>query len=122
MHEHIVYTTTVLKGSDVKEVNYTNAYLELDAYESGLHSGFITHLSTNSQHVLTAVYSRIRSRNELITYIDRFQDLFFLSDDTKQRLDRWYKAVERYDLLLTRWEQEIIKLLEETETLLDRKN
>jgi hypothetical protein len=67
---------------------YTNAYLESDAYESGLHSGFITHLSTHTQHILTSLYSRVRSRNELIVYIERFEDMFFLYDDSIQRLDK----------------------------------
>jgi hypothetical protein len=109
-NKHITYNTK--KGS----VNYTNGYLEFEAYLSVLYSGYFTRFSPDTQHYLTMLYSRIKSRNEYITYTERFEDLFFLLDDSQERRERWYKKIESYDLLLTQWEKEILILLNESES------
>jgi hypothetical protein len=120
VHSRINY---VIEDSqlNIKEINYINAYLELDAYESVLHSGLIKHLPIDIQSRLTMLYSRIRSRNELIAYTNRFEDMFFIYDDSQERLNRWYKKIQKYDILLTQWEAEIIDLLEETERKVHKK-
>jgi hypothetical protein len=92
-----------------------NAYLESDAYDSIAQSGLIKHLRIDMQSRLTMLYSRIKSRNKLITYTEHFEALFFLYDDSNDRLRAWYKKIEKYDILLTRWENEIIDLLEDIE-------
>lgn len=87
VHEHIVYYT---EGNfeDRIQVSYTNAYLELESYESVHHSGLIAHTEIDTQQCLTMLYSRIRSRNELLTYVDRYEDLFFLTDESEDRKKR----------------------------------
>jgi hypothetical protein len=102
-------------------VKYTNAYLDSEAYKSILHSGFFTFFDVYTQHKLTLLYERIHGRNELISYVDHFQDLYFLyNDNSKANLDKWYKKVERYDILLTKWEEEILNLLDEVKLLLNK--
>jgi hypothetical protein len=112
VHHRIMYTTETTKDNK-KTINYVNAYLESDAYESILHSGLIKYLPIGTQSRLTMLYSRIRSRNKLITYMEHFEDLFFLYDDSEQRLNQWYHKIEKYDLLLTQWEADIVELLDE---------
>jgi hypothetical protein len=113
VHERINYVISKTYGT-TKQVGYVNAYLELDTYESVLRSGLIKHLPLDIQTRLTMLYSRIRSRNDLIAYTERFEDMFFIYDDSEERLNRWYKKIQKYDILLTEWEAEIIDLLEET--------
>ena len=97
------------------EVRYTDAYLDLEVYQSILQTEF-TFLSPKTQRRLSLLYSRIRSRNELLSYTDHFQDLFFtLNEESESSYCRWYKSVERYDITLTIWEQEIARLLDEVE-------
>lgn len=100
------------------KIKYTNAYLDSEAYKSVLHSGFFTFFSTNTQNKLALLYGRIQSRNELISYVDHFQDIYFLHhDDSESDLEKWYKKVERYDILLAKWEEEILVLLDEVKGL-----
>ncbi len=111
-HKRITYATS---GGD--NVNYTNAYLDTDAYDSVLHSGLFTHFTAETRHKLSLFYSRIKSHNELLTYTSKFEDMFFLNDNSNERKQRWYLEIERYDLILTKWESEAIKLLDESEGL-----
>ena len=93
-HSRINYTPSNQPDS-LKQVNYINAYLELDAYESIINSGLIKYLQIDIQRMLATLYGRIRSRNKLITYMDSFEDLFFLYDESEDRLNKWYKRVEK---------------------------
>jgi hypothetical protein len=111
-HKRITYTTS--KG---EKLNYTNAFFDTDAYDSVLHSGLFTHFSADTRHKLSLFYSRIKSHNELLDYTNRYEDNFFLNDDSEERKQRWQQEIERYDLLLTKWESEAIKLLDEVEKL-----
>ncbi len=113
VHERIKYATS--DANNIREVNFINAYLEVDAYQSIINSGYLKHLDPFTQIRLNMLYGRINSRNELINYLDRFEDLFFVNDDSDGRKTHFYKKVEKYDLLLTIWENDIIALLEEIE-------
>jgi len=124
-HEHIKYVIRdTVESKDNKNIqnviDYTNGYLEIDAYESVLSSGLLTHFSVSTQHHLTLLYSRIRSRNNLITYRDKFEDHFFLNDDSESRREKWYKKVQKYDIVLTEWEKEIKDLMDKSEVLIEK--
>lgn len=119
-HEHIKYIIRDTKENKNNVVDYTNAYLEIDAYESVLTSGLLTHFSVSTQHHLILLYSRIRSRNNLITYIDKFEDHFFLNDDSVDRREKWYKKVQKYDIIITEWEKEIKYLMDKSEVLVKK--
>src|SRR5947209_14665281 len=47
VHERMTYIIGEQQG-EIKEVNFTNAYLETDAYDSVLHSGFFIHFSVGT--------------------------------------------------------------------------
>ncbi len=119
-YKHIKYKLDKLYEDKIKYINYTNVYLESDAYQSVLNSGLFTHFSIDTQNSLTSLYARISSRNELITYVDHYEDTFFifhnLSDNT---LKTWYSKIEKYDILLTEWESEIYYWIDKVELLLN---
>jgi hypothetical protein len=118
-YEKIQYKIQISDGGQ-GTVKYTNAYLDTEAYKSVLHSGFFTFFSANTQHKLTLLYGRIQSHNELISYVDHFQDLYFMNhDNSKENVDEWYQKVQRYDVLLTKWEEEITQLLGEVKNLIE---
>jgi hypothetical protein len=117
IHQRVGYVIGQHEGNQ-KEVNYLNAYLESEAYQSIIGSGFFTHFCIDTQHTLTMLFSRIKTRNELISYLDHFEDEFFLyHENSEETLKKWYKKVEKYDRLLTEWEQEIVELLPVVERL-----
>jgi hypothetical protein len=131
-YEKITYTVedklleqNKTSDNQVVVVNYTNAYLDMDAYQSIVFSGSFTHFSASTQHKLTMLYSRIRSRNETITYTDHLEDMFFMHEDdsnnniSQQRKEKWFKDIRKYDLLITRYENEILQYLDEVRPLLN---
>jgi hypothetical protein len=118
-YEKISYKTNSQPTIQNSIIKYTNAYLDSEAYKSVLYSGFFTFFSAKTQHKLTLLYGRVHSRNDLLSYVHHFKDLYFLHNrDPKSNLDDWYKKVERYDILLTRWEKEIAGLLDEVNALI----
>jgi hypothetical protein len=120
-YEHITYTLEKNPAGKQISVNFTNAFLDIDAYQSILFSGSFTHFTVDTQYRLTMLYSRIRNHNDVLSYTDHFQDLFFLHEnETKETLDKWFSSVSRYDLLITRWENEILQFFEEVKPLLQK--
>ena len=118
-YDRIKYRVYDQSHNLIAEVDYVNAFLETDAYQSVLNSGLFTHFCVDTQNSLTSLYARIKSRNELITYMDKYEDLFFLYNAaTGQSLDRWYASIEKYDVLMTDWEKEILEWVDEVEDLL----
>jgi len=106
-------------GNKIK-VKYTNGLLDADAYDSVVKSGQFTHLKVETQNILTAIYTRIKDHNETNRYTNEFEDQFFMNDDSEARKNAWYKAVERYDIVLTKWEQEILERLPKAKLLLEK--
>jgi hypothetical protein len=92
-------------------VDYRNIYLNTDAYDSILHSGLFTNFSVETQHTLSKLYSRIRSHDDLITYLQHFRDAFLINNvTTEDKEKRWKGESQPYELTLTEWEKEIIHL------------
>ena len=108
---HIKYTIDE-GATEAQRVDYTNARLDTDAYESVLHSGLFTNFKKETQHELSMLYGRIKARNEMIVYLNKFQDEFYLDDSSDHRKSAWYEARKRYDLILTEWQDEILQLLD----------
>lgn len=100
-HQKVSYIT-----QDQKNVNYTNAHLYDEAYSSLVNSGSFVQLHANLQYALAELYARIRRRNEVLTYLDELQDDMTQNDEKK-----FFQIVERYDLILTRWEKEIKEII-----------
>jgi hypothetical protein len=65
--------------------------------------------------MLTMLYARIRIRNEFLTYMTHYEDLFFLTDDSNARFESWYKKIEKYDLQVTSWEDDIVRRLDKVQ-------
>lgn len=112
-------------NSEIKSKNisieYTNAYLDIEAFQSIIYSGYFTKLDSETQHNLTHLYDRIKSHNEIITYVDHYQDLFFIFNDSSDaNMRKWYNNIERYDNLLTDLEKEIKIYLNQGEYLLKK--
>jgi hypothetical protein len=116
---HIMYNVNSASNNE-ERVNYTNAFLDLNAYESIVYSGYFTHFSVDTQHTLTILYGRVRNRNEVVKYREHYQDMFFLNDESEERVAKWYKRVERYDLFLTQLEHQIVKSLDDAELLIKK--
>jgi hypothetical protein len=60
------------------------------------------------------LYGRIKNHNEMLTYIDHYQDLFFLiKGNSEESKHQWFDQILRYDVHLTSIEKEIFQLLDE---------
>lgn len=111
-HQRVKYPLPSSKEGDIKEVNYTNAYLDVDAYESILYSGNITHLPPETQKRIIQLYQRIKKHNEVLSWTNQFEDMFFLDgNNTTERLASWHSEVKRYEKNLTKLEMEMLPLM-----------
>lgn len=122
-YEKITYTASKdINSTEEQVVNYTNVYLDSDAYDSVRFSGSFTHFSSETQHTLTMLYGRIRKRNEMITYAEHLEDTFFMDsrDDEKERKEKWFKTVTKHDMLITRYESEVVRLLNDVKPMIEK--
>jgi hypothetical protein len=81
----------------IREIDYNRAIIVTDAYDSILHSAFFTEFSSETQHILSTLYDRIRMHNRLILSISQFEE------PTKKMLE--------YEFYLTRLELDITTTL-----------
>lgn len=84
-----------------RRVDYRNAYVITDAFDSVLHSGLFTYFAEYIQYVLSNLYSRIKTHNTLITSMNQFEE-------------KREKMLE-YQLYLTDLEIDIMRLIYESE-------
>ena len=120
-YEKIKYDVSLDIQSKNICIEYTNAYLDIEAFQSIIYSGYFTKLDSETQHNLTHLYDRIKSHNETITYVDHYQDLFFIFNDTSDaNMKKWYNNIERYDNMLTALEKEIKIYLNQGKYLLEK--
>ncbi len=68
--------------------------------------GFV-YFNVDIQYEITMLYGRIKKHNELLTYIDHYEDLFFLNGKNSERKKQWGKAVLRYHESLSSLNSEI---------------
>ncbi len=80
-----------------REIDYNSAIIVTDAYDSILHSAFFTEFSSDTQHILSTFYDRIKMHNRLILSISQFEE------PTQKMLE--------YELYLTKLEQDITTAL-----------
>ena len=99
-----------------KEIRFLRYYLDAEAYKSVLTSGSFTHFHYNFQYELTNIYNRIKFHNDLLSYRNRFEDIFFLYDESPKRVEKWWRKVRRYDTMLTNLEQDLIVRLKDIKT------
>jgi hypothetical protein len=102
------------------ELEYVEAFFNTDAYDSVLNSGLFTHFDVDTQNTLSNLYIRIKLRNELLAYIDRYRDLFFLYDNAPTRYSRWNEEVFRYEVSMSDREKEIKDLMEAAEVYIEK--
>jgi len=96
------------------KIEFTNSYLDTTAFDGIVGAGFV-YFNVALQYEITMLYGRIKKHNELLTYIDHFEDLFFLNGKNSERKKQWGKAVLRYHESLTSLDSEIqerIKIVE----------
>jgi hypothetical protein len=111
-HQRVRYPLPSGNEDDIKEVSYTNAFLDVDAYESILYSGNITYLPSPTQKRIIMLYQRIKKHNEVLSWTNQFEDMFFLDGDTTNaKLAKWHSEVKRYEKNLTKLEIEILPLM-----------
>jgi hypothetical protein len=85
-----------------------------------LYSGLFSHFQRETQNSLSNLYLRINLQNELQTYLNRFQDTFFLYDDSPRRLNLWKVKNRPYLDTLVNYQKEIVDSLDGIEVLIQR--
>lgn len=89
------------------DIFYRNAFLNADAYDSILYSGFFTEFLPRTQNTLSNFYITLKLRNALLRKISDYSDMFFLNDISKQRRDRWQIESRPYRLTITQYERHL---------------
>jgi hypothetical protein len=103
-----------------QQVRYTTRKLVTDAYDSLLFSGILNHFKTETQNSLSNLYLRIKLHNELLTYLNRYHDTFFLYDSSPRRWNLWNDSVRPYQVLLSSYQRDIMDSLDGVEVLIQR--
>lgn len=100
------------------QIKYTNAFLDYDSYENLINSGQFSYFIPDTQFSLRELYTRIKDHDRTMKYIDELEDKFkfeFPDDDAK-----FLQTVARYEVVLTLWESQILKLIPITKTKLEK--
>ena len=111
------FSNTTIMVNDGNNIPYINNVLNLDGYNSILYSGLLSHFGRETQDLIKRLYERIRLHNEILLYKMRYDDIFFLYDQSIRRQQLWLTRVARYDSVLFVYESEIKGLI----PLLERK-
>jgi hypothetical protein len=96
------------------EIYYTNKILNTDAYDSILYSGLFSNISSDTQHSLSNLYRSAKQHNEIINYLNQFEDLFLLSGISESKERIYSDKISNYKLQLTVLEREILRYMELT--------
>src|SRR5688572_24776813 len=97
-------------------VDYVNAFLNTDIYQSLISTGEIMEFKTEVQNDLSNFYINIMYRNEALKDFNRHNAMFFINGVTQDRLDRWTTERVRYEVPLTQYENYIRQNLDDVRT------
>jgi hypothetical protein len=105
-----------------QEIRYVNVYFDSDPYESVLHTGFFTHFCPQTQKALSTLHNTLEINNDLITYIDRFTDLYNIfhhHHDLSNNDFPYHERKAQYEKQIMDLQNEIPELIETVEKLID---
>ena len=97
-----------------------NVILNLDGYNSILYSGLLSYLTKQTQNLIKRLYERIRLHNEYLLYRRRYEDIFFLYDQSMGRYGLWLTRAAHYNSALMLYENEIKALIPNVEKSIDK--
>jgi hypothetical protein len=97
IHRYFFKDSSLSNATPIQEIDYRNIIMITDAYNSILDSAFFTEFSSDTQHILSALYNRIKIHNRLVISISQFTE-------------RTQKMLE-YELYLTEIESDITSLI-----------
>lgn len=103
-----------------REPEFFNTYFNYDGYESVLHSDLFSHFSKETQSLIKRLYVRIKLHNKVLMERQSFRHHFFIYDDSKERLEYWYKSSFGINLYLRNIQAEISALIREVEKSLSK--
>ncbi len=103
----------------VGDIQYVSRVLNINAYESVIHSGLYTDLKPCTQNSLSNLYNHIIYRNEMIDYVKRYRDIFFLYDNYENRNNLWFTRIKNYAIEFKDLEVIINDFMNRTEVLLN---
>jgi hypothetical protein len=95
---------------------YVSRALVTDAYDSLLYSGLFSHLKKDTQNDLSNLYLSIRNQNELLEYMRRFRDSFFMDGNYADKEGKWQEKIKPYYEFIAETQRAIIDDLEDIET------
>lgn len=105
---------------NIKGVRYVNRVLNTNAYDSISHTDLFTGFEQETQNKLSNLYNRIIHRNEILDYLHRYEDLFFLYTNSTHRKNSWIENKFRYEKDIVDEEIEIKDLMKKVEMLLKK--
>jgi hypothetical protein len=99
-------------------ISISDVVLSTDVYNSIIQSGLFTYFSAETQNELTGLYNRIKLRNNLLLFLDQYDETLPAIDDDYLNA-RWEKLENQY-LRATIWEKEIKELIKGSKILIVR--
>lgn len=104
-------TNNALIVNDGSNIPYVNWFLNLDGYNSILYSGLLSYLGQNTQDFIKRLYERIKLHNDFLSYKYKYEDNFFMYDNSMTRYQQWLGKVARYNITLSIYERDIRALI-----------
>jgi hypothetical protein len=96
---------------DNADLCFVDRHLNIDAYESIIHSGFFTRFRPYTQFALSNLYLRIKLRNDLVAFRRQCRYQFF-SSGSGDRDAIWPICIRETDKKIFKWDTEIKFLVE----------
>lgn len=116
LEDHIdaLYNNTQEDTKNVRNHTYINRVLLTDVYQSLVNSGKFLLLEPQLQNDISNLYSRINRRNDIINYLHKFEDRFYLKKYIIYDSDKnqWLYKIEKYASEIGFLERDIKSLLQ----------
>jgi hypothetical protein len=103
---------------DNKGYPFKSMFLNVDAYESLLHSGLFTYFPEVTQLALVNLYTRIKLHNEYQVQRSVIRANFFIKGSSNKRTD-WPLVTFECDIILNRYQKEILDITVDLKTFVE---
>jgi len=98
---------------------FKSMFLNIDAYESLLHSGLFTHFNEETQDRLANLYNRVKLHNEFQTHRTILRCRFDMDEYSKDKEKKWSILIAPCDVILNLYQKEIKELIGSVKQLID---
>lgn len=117
-HEQSFDNPKYENSSDNENVPWKGMVLNIDAYDSLVHSGLFTYFQDRTQDRLANLYIRIKLQNKMIHEKTLVKSMFFMQGFSDEKKKLWPYISYPYDFSINGYQTEIENLLDDVKKLI----